>query len=407
MTYENKTVEYVYNLLISSFQEQFNNKLRLLPKSFIVVLSKVLSAIYIVPFKLCGWFFLQIFPDTASYDTVNVLGHTVRPLIKLGDQFGVQRPMEGTAWEGSVIVHRTGINRSVAVGTQLKNDTTGMIYCVATSTELDEDDKEVPVYCTESGMSGNLENGDILNFVNPVDFAEKETEVLQTTVKGTDAETEESYRNRVINRYRSQPQGGALADYRIWAYDAPGVLQTYPYNDEDSPGGVLIYVAGKTDIYPTRVPDSALLTAVGRACTYNPDTGIADRKPVTAVLDPSGDESFANIKPVKVVRFNIRITDLRDATIEDFGKAVKPELEKYFLNCEPYIRGLSNDNYRIDLILRNTIISITNNIALSIKATFDTVVMNTSGSAIAQYKLGRGELAVLGDLYVNGVLYES
>lgn len=407
MAYENKTVEYVYDLLIASFQERFNNKLRLLPKSFIVVLAKVLSAIYIVPFKLCGWFLLQIFPDTASYEKVDVLGHTIRPLIKLGDQFGVQRPMEGTAWQGIITVHRTGLNKSVAAGTQLKNDANGLIYCVETSTELDEDDKEVAVYCVESGTAGNLENGDILNFVNPVDFATKETEVVQTAVKGTDAETEESYRRRVVNRYSTQPQGGALADYRIWAYDAAGVLQVYPYNDEDSPGGVIIYVAGKTDVYPTRVPDSALLVAVGKACTYDPDTGVANRKPVTAVLDPAGNETYPNVKAVKVTRFNIWVSGLKGATAEDFGKALKTEFETYFLNCEPYIRGLSNDNSRTDLILRNSLISITNSIALSMKATFDTVEMNANGALIAEYTLDKGELAALGDLYINGVLYEG
>lgn len=53
--YENKTVDYIYNLLIQSFQEKFNNRLRLLPKSFIVVLSKVLAGIFLIPYKLTGW----------------------------------------------------------------------------------------------------------------------------------------------------------------------------------------------------------------------------------------------------------------------------------------------------------------------------------------------------------------
>ena len=47
MAYENKTVDYVYNLILTSLQEKFNNRLRLLPKAFLVVLAKVLSAIYI------------------------------------------------------------------------------------------------------------------------------------------------------------------------------------------------------------------------------------------------------------------------------------------------------------------------------------------------------------------------
>lgn len=407
MAYENKTVDEVYNLMLTSLQDKFNSKLRLLPKSFIVVLAKVLSAVYIIPFKLCGWFLLQIFPDTASYEDVNVLGHVINPLMKLGDQFGVQRPMEGDYWQGIINVKRIGDRKTVVTGTQLKSDVTGFIYCVTESVELTEEETQVAVYCTESGIDGNLSVGDTLSFVNPVDFAEKNAEVVETTIKGTDDETEESYRRRVVNRYSTQPQGGALADYRIWAYDVPGVLQSYPYNDENSPGGVLIYVAGTTDLYPTRIPDSALLIAVGKACTYDPDTGIANRKPITAVLDPAGNETYPNIKPVTVTKFNVYVTDLRGATVADFGEAIKVELENYFYNKEPYIRGLSNDNKRTDLILKNSLIAIADSIALSMKATFDTVAVNINGPIIAEYTLGRGELAALGDLYINGVLYEN
>lgn len=407
MAYENKTVDYVYNLILTSLQEKFNNRLRLLPKAFLVVLAKVLSAIYIIPFKLCGWFLLQIFPDTASYSKVNVLGHTIRPLVKLGDQFGVQRPMEGKAWQGVIIVKRLAENKVIALGTQLKSDITGFIYCVSESVELDEYEKRVEVYCTETGIDGNLADGDILTFVNPIDYAEKNAEVAETTVTGTDDETEESYRRRVVNRYSVQPQGGALADYRIWAYDVASVLQTYPYNDENSPGGVIIYVAGTTDLYPTRVPDSALLVAVGKACTYDPDTGAANRKPLTAILDPQGNETYPNVKAVNITHFNVYVTGLTGVTAQDFGESLKSELETYFNNREPYIRGLSNDNNRTDSILRNSLIATVNSIALSMKATFDTVTMNTTGPVIAEYTLGKGELAALGDLYINGVIYEG
>lgn len=407
MAYENKTVDYVYNLILTSMQEKFDNKLRLLPKAFIVVLAKILAAIYIIPFKLCGWFFLQLFPDTASYSPVTVLGHTISPLIKLGDQFGVARPMEGKEWQGIIIVKRTAENKTVVLGTQLKSDITDLVYCVSESVELISDEMEIPVYCTESGVDGNLSDGDILSFVNPVDFAEKEATVLRTTVTGTDDETEESYRRRVVNRYSTQPQGGALADYRLWAYDVDGVLQTYPYNDENSPGGVILYVAGKTDLFPSRVPNSALLIAVGKACTYDSDTGIANRKPITAILDPEGNESYPNVKPVRITHFDVRITGVKGATGEDFGESVKSELETYFNNREPYIRGLSNDNNRTDSILRNSLISIANNIALSKKATFDSVSMSVGEEEIAEYSLGKGELAALGDLYINEVLYEG
>ena len=315
--------------------------------------------------------------------------------------------MEGKAWQGVIIVKRLAENKVIALGTQLKSDITGFIYCVSESVELDEYEKRVEVYCTETGIDGNLADGDILTFVNPIDYAEKNAEVAETTITGTDDETEESYRRRVVNRYSVQPQGGALADYRIWAYDVAGVLQTYPYNDEDSPGGVIIYVAGTTDLYPTRVPDSALLVAVGKACTYDPDTGAANRKPLTAILDPQGNETYPNVKAVHITHFNVYVTGLTGVTAQDFGESLKSELETYFNNREPYIRGLSNDNHRTDSILRNSLIATVNSIALSMKATFDTVTMNTNGPVIAEYTLGKGELAALGDLYINGVIYEG
>lgn len=407
MAYENKTVDYVYDLLISSFKEKFNGKLKLLPKSFVNVLSKVLAAVYIVPFKLCGWFYLQLFPDTASYDEVDINGKTVIPLIKLGDLFGVTQPMAGEAWEGKVKVRRTMSGQTLTAGTQLKNSANGLVYYVSESADLDEEETEVSVYCAESGTAGNLDAGDVLSFVSPLEMAETDTTVTETTTEGTDDETEEAYRRRVVNRYRTQPQGGALSDYRIWAYDVAGVLQVYPYNDENSPGGVLVYVAGDTSLYPDRIPDSALLKAVGEACTYDPDTGLATRKPVTAVLDPDGDGSYANIKAVSVTKFDVKVTGLNGAAAGNFGSTLKSELENYFYNREPYIRGLSDDNNKTNQILRNSVISTANSVALSLKATFDTATVETGGEEVAVYTLGQGELCALGDLYINGELYEG
>ena len=405
MAYENKKVDDVYKLLIDSFQEKFNNQLRLLPKSFIVVLSKILAGIFIVPYKLVGWFYLQLFPDTASFDEVNILGYTLRPLVKLGNQFGVSEPTSGNAWEGKISMTVATPGNTVMMGTQLKSGKTGLLYVTAESVMTENETIEIPVYCTQTGAAGNLDPGDILQLVSPLGFVEEEAVVLETLRIGVDDETEAHYRARVMNRYSTQPQGGALADYRLWAYDVPGVLQTYPYNDEDSPGGVLLYVSGTTDLFPDRIPNAALLIEVGKACTYDPETGVANRKPITAILDPQGDETYPNVRAVRVTRFNVYVTGYSGSG--DFGSQLKTELETYFENREPFIRGLSNDNNKTDLVLKNSLISIANNVALSLKATFDTVAMNIAGSEISEYTLGKGELTELGDLSINGVLYEG
>ena len=407
MAYENKTVDYVYNLLIESFQEKFNNKLRLLPKSFIVILSKVLSVIFVLPYKLCGWFYLQLFPDTASFDRVNVLGVSLQPLVKLGVNIGVGEPTSGQAWEGLVSATVVTEGQAITAGTQLKSDVTGLMYVVSQTVTTTGASVDVPVYCVESGSGGNLSEGDEIKFVSPIGFIAQDAVVASTTKEGLDEETADHYRARVVNRYSTQPQGGALSDYRIWSYDAPGVLQTYPYNGEESPGDVEIYVAGIIDVYPDRVPGRELCVAVGEACTYDPETGIADRKPLTAILDPDNNGTYRNIKPVSIVTIDVYVTQVQGVDVSDFGTAYKSVCDEYLLGREPYIRGLSDENSKINSIQKNTLIALANSVATSLKAQFGAVTMNINNVQVDNYNLDRGELSALGHLYINGDEYEQ
>lgn len=407
MAYENKTIDEIYNLQIQSLQDKFNNKFRLLPKSFIVVLSKVQAALYITLYKLAGWFYLQLFPDTASFEQVTILGHTVRPLVQLGNLFGVGEPTSGSAWEGTITVTAVSKGKALTLGTQLKSDVTGLVYNVAANTGVEDDTVEVPIYCTQSGEAGNLSEGDAVKFVSPLGFVEQAAVVSGTTRAGTDDETEAHYRSRVQTGYGPQPQGGSLTDYRTWSFDADGVLQVYPYTDKNSPGGVLIYVEGDPDIYTDRIADRGLCVAVGKACSYDPDTGLASRMPLGAVLDPDFNETYANVKSVSIKVFDVFVTDVTDAVIADFGSSLKSELETYFFNREPFIRGLDDENARTDSVLRNAVIAVTNGVATSMQAKFGTATMQTGGTAVESYTLGQGELCKLGNLYINGERYEE
>jgi len=266
---------------------------------------------------------------------------------------------------------------------------------------------DVPVYCVQSGSGGNLAQGDEIKFVSPLGFIAQDAVIASTTKEGLDEETADHYRARVVNRYSTQPQGGALSDYRIWSYDAPGVLQTYPYNGEDSPGDVEIYVAGNTDVYPDRVPGRELCVAVGEACTYDPETGIADRKPLTAILDPDYNGTYRNIKPVSIVTVDVYVTDVDGVDVSDFGAAYKSVCDDYLLGREPYIRGLSDENNKTNSIQKNTLIALANSVATSLKAQFGTVTMNIDNVQVDNYNLDRGKLSALGHLYINGDEYEQ
>lgn len=405
MAYKNKTIEEVQQLLIRSFEHEFNTQLRILPKSFIKILCKVFAGVFIIVYKLVGWYFLQMFPETADWKEVTILGVRLRPLVKLGVLFGVGEPLAGVQWRGIITIDVLTHGSVLYSGTQLKSSVTGKLYIVEETKTLLQTKENVSIVCTEIGTVGNLEKNDTLNFVNPYGFIETEAVVLDVARVGLDNELESSYRNRVINRFRLQPQGGALADYRIWASEVPGVLNVYPYNDKEQPGGVLLYVSGISDVYVDRVPDKGLLKKVGEACTYDPETGRATRKPLTAMLDPKNDGSYSNVKPITVAVFDIVITGVSGIVPADFAQVVKPALQNYFLDRDLYIRGLSDDNNRTNVVSKNHVITVINQIAVSIKAIFETAEIRKDGKVAPLYTLDNGELARLGALAIDGVQY--
>nr|DAI37131.1 MAG TPA: Baseplate J like protein [Caudoviricetes sp.] len=405
MAYKNKTIEEVQQLLIRSFEHEFNTQLRILPKSFIKILCKVFAGVFIVVYKLVGWYFLQMFPETADWKEVTILGVRLRPLVKLGVLFGVGEPLAGVQWRGIITIDVLTQGSVLYSGTQLKSSVTGKLYIVEETKTLLQTKETVSVVCTEIGTAGNLEKNDTLNFVNPYGFIKTEAIVSDVARVGLDNELESSYRNRVINRFRLQPQGGALADYRIWASEVPGVLNVYPYNDKEQPGGVLLYVSGISDVYVDRIPDKGLLKKVGEACTYDPETGRATRKPLTAMLDPKNDGSYSNVKPVSVAVFDVVITGVSGIVPADFAQVVKPALQNYFLERDLYIRGLSDDNNRTNVISKNHVITVINQIAVSVKAIFETAEIRKDGKVAPLYTLDNGELAKLGALTIDGVQY--
>jgi hypothetical protein len=402
MAFENKTIKEIRDILITAFQNEFNRSLRILPRSFVKIFATIIAGIFIVLYKLIGWFFLQIFPETAYWKEVKVLGFTVRPLVKWGVLIGVGLPRSGMQWKGEIEVSVTNLNTTLNPGTQLKSSLTGKIYITDSPHILDGGFAFVEITCNTPGTAGNLREGDVLNFVSPMGNVKKTAAVISVTREGTDDETEAEYRYRVVNRYRMQPQGGSLADYRIWASTVPGVLNTYPYNDSESPAGVILYVSGNPGLYSDRIPSGNLLLQVGDACSYDPETGRANRKPVTAVLDPDFNGSYTNIRAVGVIGFDIYIDGVLGIALEDFAEIVRPGIENYFLGREPYIRGLSDDNNKTNIVSRNNVSSTVDQIALSVKAEFELVTMYRNKTQEAAYTLGMGELSRLDKLYING-----
>lgn len=399
MAFENRTIESVNDLIISGLETELNTKFRLLPKSFIRVLAKVLSAVFITLYRQQAWIFLQMFVATASFDEIEVLGRKIRPLVLWGDLVGIGAPGSATQFEGEITVVATKVNTYVMQGTQFVNAATGKVYLTMENVLLRDVETVIKVKCSEAGSAGNLVEGDELTTTSPLSNIERIAKITSVLLNATDEEDEKTYRSRVESRWRVQPQGGALSDYRKWASEVPGVLQTYIYKDDNSAAGVLIYVVANTE---SRIPEPNLLVEVGEACSFDPETG-SGRKPICAILDPLQDGTYKNVKPCFVLEFDVYVNGYEGRELSAFVESARSNIGEYFKQREPFVRGLSVDNERNDRISEVNLSGICNDIAEGLNGYFDSVVLKKDDQTIESYVLSKGELAKLNRLFVNGV----
>jgi len=404
MAFENKTLAEINDLIITQFESQFSKVFPILPKSFLRVLSKVLSAVFILLYKSAGWIFLQIFVSTASFKEIEILGKKLTPLIEWGRLVGTGDPIPATQFECTILITVNSAGSILYSGTQFQSSLNNVLYITTENYTLTGATMSINVLAVDAGTQGNLEVSDILSLVNTIGIIENDATITTILTTAIDTEDEADYRQRVSERFQLQPQGGAYADYRIWASEVPGVKQTYIYAG-DPPSNVLVYVAGDEEIYPDRIPNSALLLAVANAIEYDPDTTLATRRPIGAVIDPAGDGSYTNIQAISIVIFDVEITSLSvdTALLAQVKIDIKAALQAYFLEREPYIEGLSIPPKKGD-ITQSNVIGIVNNIVRTNSGTFLTCLNSILGVSTTNYSLLQGELAKLGTLTINGVV---
>jgi hypothetical protein len=70
------------------------------------------------------------------------------------------------------------------------------------------------------------------------------------------------------------------------------------------------------------------------------------------------------------------------------------------MSREPYIRGLSDDNNKTNLVSRNSILSIVNQTVVLLKAEFSNVELLLNGEPTQGYNLVVGLLAEMSDLAI-------
>jgi len=154
-------------------------------------------------------------------------------------------------------------------------DVDSIKYVTAEAGVLDATGKAVvPVIAQAGGANTNQDAGVILSLVNPIAGVDGTATVdVDGLRRGTDAETEDEARARLMQRIQNPPLGGAPHDYERWAREVPGITRAWGIRTPYGPGsaGVVIMADDNPDGLPTEADKQAVYDYIS-----DPNRGPAD-----------------------------------------------------------------------------------------------------------------------------------
>lgn len=192
----------------------------LIRRSVLWVLGRAMAGAAHLLHRHIGWALRQAFPDTAE----------LAYLERHASFYDVTRK-EPDYSEGSVLATSTGI-AWIPKGARLSR-VDGFLF-EATATVNVDGTASVPVKAVEPGLLGDTTADAELKLVSGIAFVNGVMTVEAPGIAGgSDAETDEALRSRLLAKRRQPPMGGAEHDYVTWALEVPGVtrawaLSTYP-----------------------------------------------------------------------------------------------------------------------------------------------------------------------------------
>lgn len=304
----------------------------------------------------------NIFVDTCDEPTLIRFG-----LIKLDRQ-----PFSAIAAQYDILVTGT-VGAIIPAGSIFKSDDTALnpavlyrlddVYTMVTGSDI------ITVRCLIGGDGGALDIGNTLTSTSPIPLVNSGVTVTAEAVQPLEAETIEDYRAKVWLAFRLEAQGGASTDYRLWAIDAQGVSNVYPYAESGVPCGVIVFVEATPadSIDGKGTPSQQTLDDVEDVFEFDPDTTLPQnergRRPTQVVL---------NLQPITPKDVVITITGYQGLTAQiqtDLSNAFNAEIKR----TRPFVAAadaLADKNDIIDTNKLNGIIYTTKPGSVYVSVTF-------------------------------------
>ena len=256
-------------------------------KNFLRVISGVQAAKLWICYKLLSYVQKNTWIDTADPESA---GGTLERFgrVKLN-----RNPFPAVAAQYIATITGT-IGSTVPSSTTFLSDpdsaNPSMLFVVDNDFVLVSSPANITLRALTPGTTSKLAISDTLTATAPIIGVNKSATVLSEVISPTDEEDLEIDRQKGIDSFRLEPQGGAAADYRIWSSDATGVAKVYPYPVSGNENEVNVFVeatiADSTDGKGT--PGASILAGVEAVIELDPDTtkDINDRgrRPINVIV---------------------------------------------------------------------------------------------------------------------------
>lgn len=265
------TISQLYTQILSDLETAYGSNIPAFGKNMLRALAAVqagkIKLIYLAIGNLQKNIFIDTADPEASGGTLERFGR-----IKLG-----RNPFPARAGQYTITV--TGqVGATIPALQTFKSDddstSPGQLFILDVAYTLLLATDTITVRALNAGLGSKLIVGDTLTATSPIPNVDAAATVSVVLIEAQAAQDIEDYREQGIDAYRLEPQGGAATDYRLWASDAQGVEQTYPYAKTGAANEINLYVeatlADSTDGKGT--PSAALLQSVEDVVEFDPDT---------------------------------------------------------------------------------------------------------------------------------------
>ena len=393
-----KTIKEIFDSFMAKYsvlRTKYGDSSPLLEKSFIKSIGYSIAGVAASIWQLAVWIYKQCFPQTCELFVLKLWGSLI----------GVDYIYGQSA---NLSVRLDDVTASYLMsGTIYKDLKSGLTYKTVSQVNTENGTIITTVECMTSGEVGNIPVGTVLNIANPLDGIPSTATVEEIKIEGTKDEEVETYRKRVLYRFKNKAQGGSAIDYYLWATEVGGIVDALPYVISD--GIISLYlIADGSGL--NRNPSGSL--------TPNPFpkwnngqfvefTGSGQMLAVAKSIEGSEDNAH-NRRPMNArvqllkpnyVGFSVEINGL---TSTEFNSQIKETLIQKLDSKRPNLVVL---NYSVSNSKINKLqLSADINEVIGEETFTSFVLKNAQGESIDETILGIGSLAYLSSLKINNTV---